>query len=371
MQANLVLTAAAVLGLLAWGPGAQASPARGGPPPTVRVETVQSMEINPAREYAGRMEAIQSVDLRARVEGFLEQVAFQEGSDVKAGDLLFVIEQAPYRARLNEAQGRVDQAEAARMQAQQLQERLQNVRSGGVSATDLETAQSNAQQAAARLQEARALLEQARLNLSYTTIRAPVDGRIGRSMFSRGNLVGPSSGALARIVQMDPIRAVYSISETDYLSARSEGPDGGDVTSIFVPRLRLPDGRMHAHPGRLDFIDNQVDPGTGTIAVRASFANPEGWLLPGQYVSVLVSRSEARHLPAIAQSAVLQDRQGRYVFVVDDHHTIHMRRIVTGGTLQGRWVVESGLSPGETIVVQGIQKVTPGQVVQAVIRDSN
>ena len=351
--------------------GRAAPPRGGGSPPSVRVETVQPREINPAREYVGRMEAIQSVDLRARVEGFLERVAFQEGSNVKAGDLLFVIEQAPYRARLNEAQAKATQAESAMTRAQQLLQRLQNVRSGGVSATDLEAAESNAQQAVAGLQETKAYLEQAQLNLNYTTVRAPISGRIGRSMYSKGNLVGPTSGALARIVQMDPIRAVYSLSEADYMEARAPGAaNGGDFKQIFVPQVRMPDGRMHTHPGRLDFIDNQVDPGTGTIAVRAAFENPDGILLPGQYVSVLVSRSEAKQMPVISQSAVLEDRQGRYVFVVDDQNTIQLRRIVTGGTFEGQWVVENGLRKGETIVVQGVQKVTPGQKVQPMAGDN-
>jgi RND family efflux transporter MFP subunit len=363
-----VLIVAAIMGLVfaVIAVEGRAAPQKGGgPPPSVRVETVQVREINPAREYVGRMEAIQAVDLRARVEGFLERVAFQEGADIKAGDLLFVIEQAPYRARLNEAQARVNQAESAVTRARQILARLQNVRSGGVSATDLEAAESNEQQAAAGLQEAKASLELARLNLSYSAIHAPIDGRIGRSAFSKGNLVGPSSGPLARIVQIDPIRAVYSMSETDYLETRgSDAPNGGDVTSRFVPQLRMPDGSVHAHQGRIDFIDNQVDPGTGTIAVRAAFDNPAGVLLPGQYVSVMIRRSEPRQMPVIAQSAVLEDRQGRYVFVVDEQNKIQQRRIVTGGALQDRWVVETGLEAGETIVVQGVQKVTPGMAVQ-------
>jgi RND family efflux transporter MFP subunit len=370
-KGGLVVTV--LLGLAVLGPvppGGAAPPRGGGPPPSVRVAAVQVQQINPAREYVGRMEAVQAVDLRARVEGFLEQVAFQEGADVQAGDLLFVIEPAPYRARRNEAQARVAQAESAMTRAQQVLQRLQSVRAGGVSATDLEAAESNEQQAAARLQEARAFLEQAQLSLSYTTLRAPISGRIGRSVFSRGSLVGPTSEALARIVQIDPIRAVYSMSEADYMASRKPNAEnGGDLKLTFVPQLRLPDGGMHAHTGRLDFIDNQVDPGTGTIAVRAAFDNPQGILLPGQYVSVLVSRSEYKSMPVIPQSAVLEDRQGRYVFVVDAQNKIHTRRIVTGGTAEGRWVVESGLRPGETIVVQGVQKVTPGQVVQPMTED--
>lgn len=342
-----------------------APPGRGGPPPTVTVATVRMQAVNPPKTYVGRMEAIQAVDLRARVEGFLERIAFQEGADVNAGDLLYVIEQAPYRARVDEARAKVAETEAALTRARQYRRRLQNVKSGGVSATDLDTAVSNQQQAEARLQEAKANLTQARLNLGYTTIRAPVSGRIGRTAYTRGNLVGPSSGALARIVQIDPIRVLYSMSENDYMQTRTTG-DGthDDFQDRFVPRLRMPGGSMFAHAGRIDFFDNQVDPGTGTIAVRAVFDNPQRILVPGQYVTVVVNRSEARQLPVIPQSSVLEDREGRYVFVVDRQKTVQKRRIVTDGAIDNQWMVEKGLSAGETIIVQGVQKVTPGQVVQ-------
>ncbi|KJS30047.1 MAG: hypothetical protein VR64_17840 [Desulfatitalea sp. BRH_c12] len=345
----------------------QAAPPReAGPPPTVMVTRVTEEDVNPPKEYVGRVEAIQSVDLRARVEGFLEKVAFREGALVKAGDLLYVIEQAPYRARLAEARARVSQAEAAMTQARQYLQRLRNVKTGGVSALDLDAAISSEQQAAARFVEAKANLDQAQLNLEYTSIQAPISGRIGRTAYTRGNLVGPASVALARIVQIDPIRAVYSVSENEVVDAQmapksGRGGDKGD--SLFVPRLKLPNGKMFPDPGRIDFIDNQVDPDTGTIAIRAVFDNPQGLLLPGQYVTVLLSRSASRRLPVIPQAAVVEDRNGRYVFVVDDQKTVRMRRIETGNAIRNHWVVENGLTAGETIIVQGIQKVTPDQKV--------
>lgn len=342
-----------------------ARPQDGVPPPSVTVMTVQTEVVNRPIEYVGRMEAIQAVDLRARVEGFLEQVAFQEGAPVKAGDILFVIEQAPYQARLSEAQAKVAESEAALDTARQYLRRLQAVKTGGVSALDLETAESSERQAAARLQENKAALDTARLNLGYTTIRAPISGRIGRSVYSRGNLVGPGSGPLARIVQTDPIRVVYAMSETDLLEIRSDrtGSDASDWTRRLVTRLRLPNNDIYPRTGRFDFIDNQVDPNTGTIAIRTVFDNPDEMLLPGQFVTIMTSIDDAARMPVIPQSAVLTDRDGHYVFTVDDQNVARLRRIARGTAIGPQWSVPSGLSAGETIVVQGVQKVTPGQPV--------
>lgn len=331
-------------------------------PPAVVVITVEEAAVNPPAEYVGRMEAIQAVDLRARVEGFLEQVAFREGADVKAGDLLFVIEPAPYRARLREAEARVAEAEATHEMAQQLLGRLQAVRTGGVSATDLETATSNERQADARRQEANAALETARLNLGYTTIRAPISGRIGRTAYSQGNLVGPASNRLARIVQIDPIRVVYAVNEAALQTLHPGGDSDGrdDAQGGWISRLRLPDNTEYPLAGRFDFIDNQVDPGTGTIAVRAVFDNPQGLLLPGQFVTVYNRRPTPVTLPVVPQSAVQADREGQYVFVIDDQNRAQLRRIAIRAAMGTQWIVESGLTAGETIVVQGVQKVTPG-----------
>jgi len=363
----LILLAAGALSLMTGlvSSGFAAPPGQG-PPPGVVVIQVKEEAVNPPVEYAGRVEAVQAVDLRARVEGFLEQVAFQEGAMVKAGDLLYVIEQAPYRAAFDQASAGVAEAKALLKRTGQYLHRLQSVKSGGISASDLDAATSANQQAEARLEEAEANLVKARLNLGYTTISAPISGRIGPTAYTKGNLVGPSSVPLARIVQMDPIRVVYAMSETDL--AEVQAADRGSSTQIYlrekyIPRLRLPNGQLYSHEGRIDFIDNQMDPGTGTIAVRAVFDNAEDRLLPGQYVTVLVSLKEAKERPLIPQSAVLEDRDGRYVLVVDKDNTVQIKRIRTGAAYQDRWVVESGLSAGETIVVQGVQKAVPGQKV--------
>ena len=349
-----------------------AAPAKAGSPkaPMVAVTTISEQEVNPPQEYVGWIEAIQAVDLRARVKGYLEEVKFREGSDVRAGDLLYVIEQAPYQAIVNEYRAKVAEAEANLTRTRQYLHRLQAVRSGGVSESDLEAAVSAELQAEAQLQEAKANLEQAELDLSYTKITAPISGRIGRTSFTRGNLIGPESGPLARIVQMDPIRVVYAISDSDFANARFAGEaaseTGGQVICPQKTRLQLSGNIMYPETGRKDFVDNQVDPHTGTIAVRAIFDNPQEILLPGQYVTVLINCVQGKRALMVPQSAVQEDREGRFVFVVNGEKKVVQRRIATGKVIGGKWMVESGLAPGESVIVQGVQKVRPGQTVETI-----
>ncbi len=363
--------------LLFAGVGSAGPPSGGGGPgraPVVTVATVREMDVNPPSEYVGRVEAIQAVDLRARVEGVLERVEFEEGGDVSSGDLLYVIERAPYEADANEKKASVAEAEANLTKARQYLNRLQTVRSGGVSEADLETAVSSELQAKARLEETKATLARSELDLGYTTIKAPITGRIGRTAYTRGNLVGPGSGSLSRIVQLNPIRVVYSVSDNDLLDMRlakngnggGSGSNGGKGDCDLTPRIRMSNQALYPQEGKVDFVDNQVDAGTGTIAVRAVFDNPDGILLPGQYVNVLVKCKEGRKLPAVPQSAVQEDREGRYVFVVDKEGKVQQRRIETGAALGTRWAVEKGLAAGEVVIVQGVQKVKPGQAVETV-----
>ena len=349
-------------GALAKGPGPDSNQT-----PTVTVAKVPEQEVNPATEFVGRVEAIQAVDLKVRVEGYISKVAFAEGATVKTGELLFLIDQAPYRAKVNEAKAKVALAQASLDKAQRYIKRLKSVRAGGVAATDMDNALAAQQTARAQLQEAKASLEQAEINLGYTTITAPIAGRIGRAAFTVGNLVGPTSGALARLVQLNPIRVVWSISENEFVTAKMRALEKpGESPARLVPRLKLPNGRMYPLDGKLDFTDPQVDPDTGTIAVRAVFANPDGVLLPGQYVTVLISRQEARRMPVVPQEAVMEDREGLYVLVVDHQNTVELRRITRGAQMGTGWAVESGLKPGETIIVHGLQLVRPGQVVRPV-----
>ena len=301
----------------------------GGPLPLVTVVAVTEQDVNPPTEYVGHMEAVQTVDLRARIEGFLEQVKFKEGSDVRAGDLLYVIEQAPYQAKVDADTASVTQATATFTKAHQYLERVRTVRSGGVSGADIDDAVAEELRARGKLEEAKADLDRSRLDLGYTTVKAPITGRIGRTAFTRGNLVNPASGPLARIVQINPIRVVYSVSENNLVAIKMALKDAarGKKTPMLAPLIKLPGGQVLKTSGQIDFVDNTVDPGTGTIAVWALFDNPDGTLLPGQYVTVLVVRSQPELMTVVPQSAILEDHDGRYVLLVNDQNRVVMRRV--------------------------------------------
>lgn len=340
----------------------------GGPPPLVTVMAVTEQDVNPPAQYVGHVEAVQAVDLRARVEGFLEQVRFKEGSDVHSGDLLYVIERAPYQARVDTSKAIVAQAEASLSKAGQHLSRLRAARAESVPATDMDNAVAEELIARAQLAEAKANLTTAQINLGYTQVRAPICGRIGRTAYTKGNLVNPASGPLARIVQLDPIRVVYSISENDLATIKTSIKDsaGSKKRPMLAPRIKLAGGQILKTGGQIDFVDNTVDTGTGTIAVRALFDNPGGTLLPGQYVTVMVTRSKPKLMPVVSQSAVLEDHDGRYVLVVDDRNRVNIRRVKTGPVIGVNWTVASGLAAGEMVIIEGVQKVQPGQIVKTV-----
>ena len=367
-KAGLLVLSVFIL-LLTFSPiaGAGARGAKKGPPPLVKVTPIIEQEINPPIEYVGHVEAIQSVVLQARVKGFLEQVNFKEGSNVQIGDLLYVIEQAPYQARVAANQAGVAQARATLTKTSQYLKRVRNVRSGGISASDLDTAVAEELLAKARLLEAQAALKLSELDLEYTKIRAPISGRIGRTALTRGNLCEPNSGPLARIVQLNPIRVLYSISENDLTAIQATLKDSSDQKKIrsLVPQIKLLNDKVLGNSGQIDFIDNVVDRETGTISVRAVFDNSKGLLLPGQYVTIMISQNQGEKLPVIPQAAVLQDREGRYVLVVNQLNQVVKQRITTGSLVSSnRWAVTSGLKVGELVITQGLQKVKPGQTVK-------
>jgi membrane fusion protein (multidrug efflux system) len=312
MRSTSLITATALRGagglgllifilLLTFSPiaGAAAPGTKKGPPPLVKVTPIVEQEINPPIEFVGHVEAIQSVELQARVKGFLEQVNFKEGSNIQVGDLLYVIEQAPYQARVAADQAGVAHARATLTKASQYLERVRNVRSGGISASDLDTAVAEELQAKARLLETQAALKLSELDLEYTRIQAPISGRIGRTALTRGNLCEPNSGPLARIVQLNPIRVLYSISENDLAAIQAVLKDSTDQEKIrsLVPQIKLLNDKVLENRGQIDFIDNVVDRETGTIAVRAIFDNTDGHLLPGQYVTIMISQSQGEKLP--------------------------------------------------------------------------
>jgi len=337
------------------------------PPPGVLVAQVAMRQISETVEYVGQTVAVNDVSLRAQVEGYLLERKFDEGRDVEQGDELFLIDPALYKAGVAAAEGAVAEARAAVSRADKDAKRYRSLaQKQSVSQQALDKAESELLQASAILKTAEARLLKAQIDLSHTVITAPISGRIGRAAASAGGLVTSLTGELARLVELDPIYANFSVSERDVIAAkrRYQTGTGFDLDAVEVT-LRLPDGSLYEHVGRVDFIDNVVDRKTGTIVLRARFDNPRKLLVPGLYVSTMLGREETTDKLIIPQSAVQEDQAGMFVMVVAPDSTVELRRISTGQAYAGELVVNAGLEPGEEVIVEGIQKVRPGLVVDA------
>jgi membrane fusion protein (multidrug efflux system) len=243
------------------------------------------------------------------------------------------------------------------------------IKKQSVSRQKLDDAESELLQAEANLRTAEAQLQKAQIDLSHTVIKAPISGRIGRAEASVGDLVNQQTGELARLVELDPIYAIFSVSEGDVIAARRnfDGADAELELANIEVKLRLPDGSMFDHVGRVDFIDNAVDRKTGTIVMRARFDNPDKLLVPGLYVSTALAREETTDKLVIPQSAVQEDQAGPFVMVVAPESKVELRRITRGQAYAGELVVTAGLEPDELVIVEGIQKVRPGLEVDAKI----
>jgi membrane fusion protein (multidrug efflux system) len=283
---------------------------------------------------------------------------------------LFLIDPALYQAGVAAAEGAVAEASAAVSRADKDAKRYRSlIKQQSVSQQQLDNAESELLQASAVLKTTEAQLLKAQIDLTHTVITAPFTGRIGRAAASVGDLVTPQTGELARLVELNPIYASFSISEGDVITAKRRfqaGTAAFEMDKIEV-RLRLPDGSLYEHMGRVDFIDNVVDRRTGTIVLRARFDNPRDLLVPGLYVSTMLGREETTDKLVIPQSAVQEDQAGVFVMVVAPDSTVELRRIETGQAYAGELVVNSGLEAGEQVIVEGIQKVRPGLVVDAKI----
>jgi membrane fusion protein, multidrug efflux system len=338
------------------------------PPPAVSVTPVVSRQVTETADYIGRITAIDKVDIVARVEGFLEERNFKEGQDVKKGELLFRIEQAIYKAAVEQARATLAKAQATEVNAKlQFDRGKELVRNQNIPQSTVDQREADERAAHAGVMEAQAALDQAEINLGYTEIRSPIDGRIGLAIVTQGNLVQPSSGRLATIVSQDPIYVLFQVSQRNLLDYFRRRPEDADKNAPVTVRIKLPNGTAYPHPGVANFLDVQVDPTTDTVALRATVPNPEHLLIAGGVVGVSVERGAPKSALTVPQSAVLLDQAGRYVLVVDAAKKVEQRRVTTGAE-QGRdIVVTDGLKEGEQVIVEGIQKVRPGQVVTATV----
>ncbi len=332
------------------------------PPPAVVVVEVSAQPITDPDRFSGTIEAIKEVDIVARVQGFIDEIMFEAGNRVSEGDVLFRIESAPYAAAVAGAEAQLAQANAQLLNANQEYARQQTLRERGVaSQAALDAAIATQAVARAGVQIAVANLEQARIELSYVEIVAPFAGEMGRELFSRGALVGPTSGPLARLVNTDPVRVVFSISDRVLLGIRREIAHGNAPDVVF--RLDLANGEIYNEPARIEFIANEADPVTATVPVRLIVKNSDRLLIPGQFVDVIVGPADPPVLPVVPQTAVLQDREGRYVYVLGENDTVTQRRIEVDSLVQGGWAVTSGLEAGDVVVVQGLQRLADGVTV--------
>jgi membrane fusion protein, multidrug efflux system len=342
--------------------------AQSAPPPAVSVTPVVSRQVTETVDYIGRITAIEKVDIVARVPGFIQERNFTEGQEVKTGDLLFRIEQDIYKAAVDQARATLAKARATEVNAKlQLERGKELVRNQNIPQATVDQRAADEAAAQAGVMEAQAALEQAEINLGYTEIRSPIDGRIGLAIFTKGNLVQPSSGRLATIVSQDPVYVIFPVSQRNLLDYYRRRPDDADKSAPVTVRIKLPNGTVYPHPGVANFLDVQVDPTTDTVAVRATVPNPEHLLIPGGVVSVSVERGAPKSALTVPQSAVLLDQTGRYVLVVDADKKVEQRRITTGAEQGRNIVVTEGLKEGEQVIVEGIQKVRPGQVVTATV----
>jgi membrane fusion protein, multidrug efflux system len=343
-----------------------------GAPPAVTVSPAASHQVTETGDFIGRVVAIDKVDVVARVPGFIEERNFTEGQMVKTGDLLFRIEQDTYKAAVDQQNANLAKAKATEVNANlQLQRAQALVKNENVPQATVDQLAAAEQSAQADILQAQALLEQANINLRYTEIHSPIDGRIGLANFTVGNLVGPSSGILATIVSQNPIYVTFQASEADVIAYRKRVAASADKDPHVTVHFKLPDSTIYAYPGLTNFLDVQVQTDTDTVTARAQVPNPNNVLTPGGIVGVIVERGKPRTALLVPQSAVLLDQAGHYVLLVDDAKKVEQRRITTGPE-QGRDIeVASGLKEGELVIVGGIQKVRPGQVVAPTVAPEN
>ena len=350
-----VLIVGAVIGWFAKGmlSGGGGGPPMGGmqmPPATVKVLTVEETLLNAADETIAHVEAMQDVFLRPEVSGRIDQVFFTEGAAVKEGDLLFSIDRSAYQAT-------ADAAQAEMVRAKKRVDRLKKADVRSVSASDLETAESD-------WLRGKATYDLAMVDLNYTEIKAPVSGHIGAAMVKKGNYVTPASDELAHIVQLNPIRVVFSQTDREYLALRRREL-AGDAAALEA-RIVLSDGSIFPNVGKKDFDDNAINPSTGTLAVRYVFDNPDGLLVPGGYVTARLSNPAGETGIKIPQRALLVDQNGAYVLAVDEAGVVGIIRVEVGDQVGPDAIILSGLKLGDRVVTDGVQKARPGATVQVV-----
>jgi RND family efflux transporter MFP subunit len=340
------------------------------PPPQVTVSQPVLREVVEWDVYTGRLEAVESVEVRSRVSGYLQSVHFTDGATVRKGALLFVIDPRPYQAELSRAKAALEQAIAQYERTQKDFARVQQlVKSRAVSQEEVDTRAADRRQAEEAVQAARAAVEAVRLNVEFTQVRAPISGRISREFVTEGNLINGGSAdstLLTRIIALDPIYGYFDMDERSYLKYAHLWRDGKRPGAREVPipvHLGLSDETGFPHRGHLDFVDNRLDPNTGTMTGRAVFPNPDQVLIPGLFARIRLPGSGQYEALLLPDEAIGSDQTQRFAFVVNDQNTVEYRKVEPGPLIDGLRVIRSGLNPEEWVIVNGVQRVRAGATV--------
>jgi membrane fusion protein (multidrug efflux system) len=339
---------------------------------TVRIETIEAQPLTISSELSGRIAAPRMAEVRARVAGVVLQRTFREGSDVKQGDVLFRIDPAPFKADLDSAEAALRKAEANAFQARLQEQRYARlIDDKAISGQDYDNARANARQTAADVAGNKAAVERARLNLGYATVTAPISGRIGRALVTEGALVtSGQQNALATVQQLDPIYVDITQSSTELLRLQRQLATGELVATDKHEAevgLTLEDGTQYAERGRLKVSEVSVDPSTGSVLLRAVFPNPKRELLPGMFVRAQLSRGTRSAALLVPQRGVSRNAKGEAtVMVVDKEDKVAERVVTADRAINGEWLITDGLTAGERVVLDGLQKIKPGAPVKTV-----
>jgi membrane fusion protein, multidrug efflux system len=370
MAIGLVTAGAVAIGAA---DAARAQPAASGPPAVGVVEAVKR-PITETSEFLGRIEAVNRVNVVARVTAFLEQRLFNEGAEIKKGDELYRLERGPFEADLASKQAQVAQLQATLVNAKLTTERARTLLGGPAGQQSIyDAALANERSLEAQVQAAQAQVQASQINLDYTDISSPIDGKIGRTAVTEGNVVSPASGVLTTIVSQDPMYVTFPVSVRQGLELRERYATRGGINAVVI-KLRLPDGRQYDQTGKVDFVNNTVAQSTDTVTVRGVIPNPPlhdpsttggpvRELTDGEFATVLLEGVQPVEVLAIPRAAVLSDQQGDYVFVVGPDNKAEQRRIHLGQSTPTIAAVISGLKPGDKVIVEGLQRVRPGQPV--------
>ncbi|NRB37031.1 MAG: efflux RND transporter periplasmic adaptor subunit [Pseudomonadales bacterium] len=340
----------------------------------VVVAQVSETEHTATIEFVGRLQAKEDIKIQAKVSGYLLEHPFKEGDNIHKGDKLFIIDPAPFAADLAGAQAKISQATAnVDITTTNYKRAKRLIKTNAISQLDLDNLRADKLEADAGLKSAEASLKNAQLNLQYTTLVAPIDGRIGEKKYSLGDLVGPDAGALTTLVSIDPIQAVFQVNETLFYNVGQEQRQRvseGKNKLEFTVKIRLSSGDIYPLEGKLDFVSNRVNTDTGTLTIRAEIPNPDGLLRPGQYVKVLVESLTPEKSVSVPAAAILSDQQGDFVFTVDETNTVHKHKVDLTGDSKGLQFIRSDqVKPGDQVIIAGIKKVRDGQTVKARSRD--